>query len=82
MSSWSVVVTQALKRLPQANMRRPPDPFPFFGWEHFDMWLTGKKFHSVFAEAKRAPAFLLMNEYITYHTNQGFPEYVLKFELR
>lgn len=70
-----------LKRLPQSNMRRPPDPFPLFGWEHLDMWLHGKKFHSVFAEAGAAPAYLLMNEYIVYHTNQGFPEYVLKFEL-
>ena len=60
-----------LKRLPKANLRRPPDPLPFFGWEHAEMWWQGKKFHSVFAQAGAAPAFLLMNEYIVYHTNQG-----------
>ena len=56
-----------LKWLPQANMRRPPDPFPLFGWEHLEMWAAGRKFHSVFAEAGMN---LLMNEYIVYHTNQ------------
>lgn len=135
-----------LKRIPQSNLRRPPDPFPLFGWEHLTMWLQGDKFHSVFAQAGTAPAFLLMNEYIVYQcaldrrpwvwrvwkgmncqcylppegvgallvlgrrvamplasararvaelrcifrfliacarsTNQGFPEYVLKFELK
>ena len=35
------------------------------------MWLNSSKFHSVFAEANRAPAWLLMNEYIVYA--QGVP---------
>ena len=67
-----------LKWLPQANMRRPPDPFPLFGWEHFQMWCTGQKFHSVFAQKGLN---LLMNEFIVYHTNQGFPEYLVTFKL-
>ena len=68
-----------LKWLPQANMRRPPDPMPLFGWEHFKMWREGSKFHSVFAQAGRT---LLMNEYIVYHTNQAYPEYLIEFELK
>ena len=70
-----------LKYLPQPNMRRPPDPFPLFGLEHFTMWLEGKKFHSVFAEANGYNN-LLMNEYIVYHTNQGYPEYAIEFEMK
>ena len=69
-----------LKYLPQQNMRRPPDPFPFFGWEHLQMWMRGAKFHSVLADSRYSG--LLMNEYIVYHTNQAYPEYVVKFELR
>ena len=68
-----------LKRVPQPNMRRPPDPFPLFGWEHLTMWAEGRKFHSVFGAAGMT---LLMNEYIVYHTNQGYPEYVIEFELK
>lgn len=32
-----------LKYLPQTSMRRPPDPFPLFGVEHFSLWLRGQK---------------------------------------
>ena len=67
------------KRVPQSNMRRPPDPFPLFGLEHFTMWCHGEKFHSVFGAAGM---LLLMNEYIVYHTNQGYPEYLIEFELK
>jgi hypothetical protein len=45
------------------------------------MWRGGRKFHSVFAESTHTNA-LLMNEYIVYHTNQGYPEYQLTFELK
>ena len=69
---------QFVKWLPQNNMRRPPDPFPLFGWEHLQMWANGDKFHSVFAPAGIT---LLMDEFIVYHTNQGVPEYLIKFEL-
>ena len=69
-----------LKWWPQPNMRRPPDPFPLFGWEHLQMWFEGRKFHSVFAQAR--PGLLLMNEFIVYHTNQAYPEYLVHFELR
>ena len=63
-------------------MRRPPDPLPIFGWEHLEMWMRGAKFHSVFASSESAISPLLMNEYIVYHTNQGYPEYMVEFELR
>ena len=43
------------------------------------MWLHGQKFHSVFG---CAGLLLLMNEYIVYHTNQGYPEYVVEVELK
>ena len=56
-----------VKYLPKGNMRRPPDPFPLFGWEHLVMWCTSRKFHSVFAPASQ---LLLMDEFIVYHTNQ------------
>ena len=59
-----------LKWLPQPNMRRPPDPFPLFGLEHFRMWTQGRKFHSVFASCDAALSPLIMNEFIVYHTNQ------------
>ena len=71
-----------LKWLPQPNMRRPPDPFPLFGMEHFQMWRQGRKFHSVFANCDSTFSPLIMNEYIVYHTNQGYPEYVVQFELK
>ena len=70
-----------VKRQAQQDMRRPPDPLPLFGWEHFTMWMKGHKFHSVFAPAGVFPSMLLMNEYIVYHTNQGYPEYLIDFEL-
>jgi hypothetical protein len=70
-----------LKWLPQPNMRRPPDPFPLFGLEHARMYAQGRKFHSVFANSDWALSPLIMNEYIVYHTNQAYAEYVVNFEL-
>ena len=36
----------------------------------------------VFASSESAISPLLMNEYIVYHTNQGYPEYMVEFELK
>ena len=68
------------KFLPEGGLRRVPDPFPLFP-THVVAWLKDATFHSLFAPAGSFPSFLLMNEYIVFHTNQGFPEYVVDFKL-
>ena len=60
-----------LKWLPQPSIRRPPDPYPLFNWEHFQLWRNGGKFHSVFASSESAFSSLLMNEYIVYHARRS-----------
>ena len=42
------------------------------------LWLRSEKFHSIFATGP----LLLMNEFIVYHTNQAYPEYAVRFELK
>jgi hypothetical protein len=71
---------QMRKFLPEGGLRRVPDPFPLFP-THVVAWLKDATFHSLFAPAGSFPSFLLMNEYIVFHTNQGFPEYVVDFKL-
>eukprot|EP00415_Alexandrium_ostenfeldii_P000051 UN0051 len=70
-----------LSRFPQANLRRPPDPNPMFP-SNAATWIRGQKYHSLFGSADHFPWMLLMNEYIVYHTNQAYPEYLMDFEMR
>ena len=73
---------QQIRRFPQPGARRPPEPYWLFP-THFQSWLAGRKFHSIFALSQGDSAFssLLMREYVVYHTNQAYPEYVVHFEL-
>lgn len=41
-----------------------------------------EKAHSIFAPAKTPPSMLLMNEFIVFHSNQGYPEYLIDFTLK
>ena len=41
-----------------------------------------EKAHSIFAPAKTPPSNLLMNEFIVFHSNQGYPEYLIDFTLK
>ena len=62
---------------PRQNLRRPPDPSPLWP-SQLHLWLKGGKYHSIFAPAS---PLLVMNEYIVYHTNQAYPEYLVDYTL-
>ena len=62
----------------QQLLRRCRTPFPLWP-SHLRLWLRNQKFHSIIASGG---PFLLMNEYITYHTNQAYAEYVVDFKLK
>ena len=68
---------QLAKTVPERDLRRPPQPFWLFPSEAVD-WLRGNQYHAIFAPASM---LLLMNEYIVFHTNQGYPEYIVDFKL-
>ena len=69
-----------LKYMPSGGLRRVPDPFPLFPSQAV-AWVRDRAFHSLFAPAESFPCFLLMNEFIVFHTNQGYPEYIVDFKL-
>ena len=71
---------QLRKVLPSPGLRRVPDPFPLFP-SQLEAWLFGHKCHSLFAPSTTPPLMLMMNEFIVYHSNQGYPEYLIDFEL-
>ena len=68
------------KKWPAPGLRRVPEPFPLFPSQGV-AWLRDSTFHSLFAPAESFPSFLLMNEFIVFHTNQGYPEYIVDFKL-
>ena len=69
---------QLVKYSAERGLRRVPQPSPVWP-SQFGNWLRGESYHSIFASAKGSN--LLMNEYIVYHSNQGYPEYLVEFEL-
>ena len=67
------------------------DPYPLFP-THYAAWKNDRVFHSLFAPAASdgplhaldlgfLASMLLMREYIVYHTNQAYPEYLVHFKL-
>ena len=69
---------QLVKYSADPGLRRVPQPSPVWP-SQFGNWLRAESYHSIFASAKGSS--LLMNEYIVYFTNQGYPEYLVDFEL-
>ncbi len=65
-------------RVAKQQIRKPPDP------DMLDTryWMGGK-FQSVFAPSSTDDSFslLAMREYVVYHTNQAYPQYVVHVEL-
>ena len=65
-------------RVAKQQIRKPPDP------DMLDTryWMGGK-FQSVFAPSSTDDSFslLAMREYVVYHTNQAYPQYVVHVEV-
>ena len=66
-------------RVPQSDIRKPPEPSVL----DTKYWSETGKYQSVFAPSNVDDtfSFLAMREYVVYHTNQAYPQYVVNVKL-